>query len=268
MPKQYLSAKLIKFIAVATICFLLIFFNPSGFFNPVRMIFFEIAYPFQKTLYILGQNIEETFSFFASIGSMRIENEKLIRENNALISEVASLQEMRKENEILREQLKLIPRDKFNLVSSSVIAQNPQNTGSWIVIDKGTSDGISVGMPVIVSEGILIGTIGDVSLNSSRVILLTDSASLVNASDLETSARGIITGMYGLGIIMDMVAQVDALNEGDTIISSGLGGDIPKGLLIGKIQEVNISSDKLFQQAVVIPRVRYQKLDLVFVIKK
>lgn len=268
MPKQYLSVKSIKFIAVAIICFLLIFFNPKGFFNPVRMVFFEIAYPFQKTFYVLGQNIEETFSFFSSIGSMRTENERLIRENNSLISEVASLQEMRKENEILREQLKLIPRDKFELVSSSVIAQNPQNTGSWLVIDKGSSDGIDVGMPVIVSEGILVGTVGDVSLNSSRVILLTDSSSLVNANDLETGARGIITGVYGLGLVMDMVAQIDALNEGDTIITSGLGGDIPKGLLIGKIQDINMSSDKLFQQAVVIPRVRYQKLDLVFVIKK
>jgi rod shape-determining protein MreC len=268
MPKKYLSIKLIKFITVVGVCFLLIFLNPKGFFNPVRLIFLEFAYPFQKTFYILGQNIEETFSFFSSIGSMRSENENLIRENNSLISEVTSLQETRKENEVLREQLKLIPRDKFDLVSSSVIAQNPQNTGSWIVIDRGSSDGISVGMPVIVSEGILIGTIGDVSLDSSKVTLLTDPLSLVNASDLETSARGIVTGVYGLGIVMDMVAQIDALKTGDTIITSGLGGDIPKGLLIGKIQEINMSSDKLFQQAVVIPRIRYQKLDLVFVIKK
>jgi len=77
-----------------------------------------------------------------------------------------------------------------------------------------------------------------------------------------------VGGVYGLGIVMDMVAQVDALNEGDMVITSGLGGNIPKGLLIGKIQEINISSDKLFQQAIVMPRVRYQSLDTVFVIKK
>ncbi|MDO8241020.1 MAG: rod shape-determining protein MreC [Candidatus Moranbacteria bacterium] len=268
MSNKYLSPKSIKFIAVTAVCFGLVFLNPKGFFNPVRMVFLEIAYPFQKTFYILGQNTDEFFSFFGSIGSMRTENEKLIRENNLLVSEVASLQEMKKENESLREQLNLVPRDKFDLEPSFVIGQDPQNLGSWLMIGKGSSDGIRAGMSVIVSEGILIGKIEEVYPDSSRVVLLTDSSSVINANDLETGARGLIKGTYGLGMVLDMVAQVDSLNEGDTIITSGLGGEVPKGLLIGKIQEIRMSADKLFQQAIVIPRVRYQKLDIVFVVKK
>jgi rod shape-determining protein MreC len=86
-------------------------------------------------------------------------------------------------------------------------------------------------------------------------------------ADLETGARGLIKGAYGLGMMMDMVAQSDALNAGDTVITSGLGGEVPRGLLVGKIQEIKISPDKLFQQAIVVPRIKYQKLDVVFVIK-
>lgn len=267
MPKKYLSSKLIKFIIILAICFLLIFLNPKGIFNPVRTVFLEVAYPFQKTFYMVGRSIDETFSFFGSIGAMRQDNENLIRENDSLAAEVASLQESKKENDTLREQLNLVPRDRFSLDSCFVIGQDPQGSGSWITIGKGSSDGIQPGMPVIVSNGILVGKVDDVGPDSARVKLLTDSISAVNVADLETGARGLIKGAYGLGMIMDMVAQSDTLNTGDTVITSGLGGEIPRGLLVGKIQEIKISPDKLFQQAVVVPRIKYQKLDIVFVIK-
>ncbi|EKE10906.1 MAG: rod shape-determining protein MreC [uncultured bacterium] len=268
MQKGFFSSKVIKFIIVSAICFLLIFFNPKGIFNPARTVFFEIAYPFQKAFYLISRSISEAAFFISSIGTMREENEKLLRENNALSAEVTSLQEAKKENDILREQLDLLPRDKFDLEPSFVIGQDPQGLGSWITIGKGSSDGIEMGMPVIVSDGILVGKVEEVGWDSSKVNLLTNAASVINASDLETGAKGLIKGTYGLGIIMDMVSQGDVLNEKDTIITSGLGNELPRGLLIGKIQEVRISPDKLFQQAIVVPRIRYQKLDIVFVIKK
>ncbi|KKR20254.1 MAG: Cell shape-determining protein MreC [Candidatus Moranbacteria bacterium GW2011_GWA2_39_41] len=268
MSNKYLSPKLIKFIAVSAVCFGLVFLNPKGIFNPVRLVFLEIAYPFQKTSYILGQGIDEFFSFLNSIGLMRTENKKLIRENDLLTAEVVSLHEMKKENESLREQFDLAPRNKFDLEPSFVIGQDSQNLGSWLIVDKGSADGIKSGMAVIVSEGILIGRVEEVYPDSARVILLTDSSSVINASDLETGAKGLLRGTYGLGMIFDMVTQSDVLSEGDTIITSGLGGEVPKGLLIGKIQEIKMSTDKLFQQAIIIPRVKYRKLDVVFVVKK
>lgn len=268
MPKKYLSSKVIKFFVVSAICLLLIFLNPRGLFNPIRAVFLEIAYPFQKTFYVVGRNLTEVFSFLGSIGAMKTENEKLVRENNSLASEVASLQETKKENETLREQLNLVPKDKFNLEPSFVIGQDPQSFGSWLVIDKGSSDGVETGMSVVVSDGILVGKIDEVGSNSSKVSLLTDSSSAVNVSDLETGAKGLIKGAYGLGLSMDMVAQADALNEGDTVITSGLDGKTPRGLLVGKVQEIRVSPDKLFQQAIIMPRVRYQNLSVVFIIKK
>lgn len=199
---------------------------------------------------------------------MRDENESLIRENDALVAEVANLRGVKKENDVFREQLGLIPKDKFELESGLVIGQDPQGLGSWIIIDKGTSDGVEAGMPVIVSNSILIGKVEEANSYSSKIKLLTDSKSAVNATDLETDARGLVKGAFGLGLIMDMVAQTDILNKGDTVLTSGLGGEFPKGLLIGNIQEVGDSPDRLFQQAVIAPRVKYQELEVVFVIKK
>jgi rod shape-determining protein MreC len=263
------SPKIIKFLAVSVICFLLIFFNPRGVFDPIRTVFSELTYPFQKAFYLVSRDISEFSSFISSIGTMREENEKLLRDNDMLAAAVAGLQEAKKENEALQEQLNLLPRNKFNLESSFVIGQDPQGMGNWIIIGKGSSNGIRSGMPVIVSDGILIGKVGnEVGWDSSKVDLLTNATSAVNAVDLETGAKGLVKGTYGLGIMMDMVSQSDILNNGDTIITSGLGGEVPRGLLIGKINEVKVSPDKLFQQAIVMPRVKYRKLDIVSIIKE
>lgn len=267
MPKKLFSQKIIKLIIILAICVLLVFFNPKGFFDPLRGVFLRISYPFQKTFYLLSGDIKGAVNFLGSISELKRENENLIKENNFLSSEIALLKGEKAENETLRTQLDLAPRNKFNLEASFVIGQDPQRFGSWMIIDKGTSSGLAENMPVIVSEGILIGKTAEVYANTTKVNLLTESSSVINALDAETGARGVVRGEYGLGIILDMVAQTDVLNPGDTITTSGLGGDLPKGLLIGKVQEIRLSPDKLFQQAVIMPQVGYSKLDAVFVIK-
>jgi len=233
----------------------------------LRGVFFRISYPFQKTFYLLSGDISGTVNFLGSISDLKKENENLIKENNSLSSEVALLKDEKKENETLREQLNLSSRKKFDSEASFVIGLDPQKLGSWMIIDKGTSSGLAENMPVIASEGILIGKTAEVYANTTKVNLLTESSSVINALDIETGAKGVVRGEYGLGIVLDMVAQTDVLNSGDTIITSGLGGDLPKGLLIGKVQEIRVSPDKLFQQAIILPQVGYSKTDVVFVIK-
>jgi rod shape-determining protein MreC len=267
MPKKYITSKIVKLVSVMVVCAFLVFLNPKGFFNPVRGFFLRIVLPFQRVLYGSSQRISETVSFLASISEIKKDNADLSRENNFLAAEVARLKQLENENRTLKEQLELLPRDKFSLVGGFVIGQDAQGSEGWIVFDKGERDGISPGMAVIVSNGILVGKVDEVYPTSSKINLLSDSNSLVNVVDLETGAKGIIRGEYGLGLVMDMVTQSDALNVGDTIVTSGLGGNIPRGLLVGKLREVKISDDRLFQKAVVVSRIKYSKLDTVFVIK-
>jgi rod shape-determining protein MreC len=267
MSKKYLSSKLIKLVLIVAACGLLIFLNPRKIFSPFRNFLLTIAYPFEKIIYLASQKTGNTIEFLGSISRLRSENEKLLKENQFLTSQRAALNQEKKENDSLREQLGLLPRKKFELEAGSVIGQDPQKLGSWIIIDKGQSSGIAEGMPVIVSEGIIVGKVSETYLNSAKINFLTDSASSINAMDTDTNSKGIIKGEFGLGIMMDMVAQTDILNVGDDIATSGLGGGIPRGLLIGKIQEIRMTQDKLFQQAVIIPSAKYAKLDTVFVIK-
>lgn len=267
MPKKYFTSKITKLVVTMIVCALLIFFNPEGIFNPVRGVFLTISLPFQKVFYGASQKIGETAAFLTSISEIKKDNAALSKENNSLAAQVASLQEEKNQNALLREQLGLIPKDKFSLVGGFVVGQDPGGSEGWVIFDKGQADGIAPGMAVIVDNGILVGKVEEVYSSSSKINLLTDPNSAINVTDVETGAKGIIRGEYGLGLVMDMVTQADVLNAGDTIITSGLGSNIARGLLVGKIKEVKVSDDRLFQRAVVVSRVKYSNLDTVFVIK-
>jgi rod shape-determining protein MreC len=198
---------------------------------------------------------------------LKKENENLIREKQKLLAENAMLGDVKNENMLLREQLNLIPRGDFNLTAAFVTSQDPNGMGNWLEIDKGSSDGIQMGMPVIVSSGILVGKVQEVSISNAKILLLTNPQSVVNVATLQDGTKGVAKGEYGLGIIFDMILQTDVIHVGSDVVTSGIGGDIPKGLYVGTVQEVHSSDDHLFQQAVISSPIQVSKLQMVFVIK-
>ena len=268
MSFNFFHTKLFKVIVVMVICGFLIILNPYNFFNPIRSAFFVVFSPFQKVVYGLTFEISEIKNLVSSIGQLKKENEKLIKENREFLAEKSRLEEIGRENETLRQELKLLPREKFNLEGATVISQDFYGQGDWIEIDKGSNSGIEKEMPVIVDSGILIGKIGDVFPTTSKIILLSSPGSTVNAIDAKTESKGVVRGEYGLGVILDMILQSEALNQGDDIITSGIGKGFPRGLLIGKAQEIGSSGDKLFKMAIISSSVDFSKLRFVFVIKR
>jgi rod shape-determining protein MreC len=208
------------------------------------------------------------FQFMGSIGDLKNENEKLIGENQSLLAQNNRLKDAENENQSLRQQLSLAPRKNFDLESSFIIAQDPQGLGNYFLIDKGENSGIKTGMAAIVSDGILVGQVTDAYSSSAKVTLITDPTSAINAEVQNSGAKGIVNGEYGLGLQMGMISQAEVLSEGDTVIASGLGGKIPRGLTIGKIGRIGQSPDKLFQTASVVPAIDVSDLRTVFIIKK
>lgn len=261
------AKKIFKVVVIASLLFVLIAINPAGVFKPIRNIITLALYPFQKMIYSTAIGIENTGEFLGSIGKLKEENERLLKENHELLSRVAMLRDVENENVNLREQMQLLPRDHFDLSAAFVVSQDPNGMGNWLEIDKGSQDGIEKGDSVIVSKGILIGRVQEVGLKTSKVTLLTSPSSTINVISLNNGSKGVAKGEYGIGIIFDMILQTDAIGVGDEVITSGIGGDIPRGLYVGKVQEVHQSDDHLFQQAVITSPVKASKLQMVFVIR-
>ena len=260
------KTRLFRVIAICLVLFVLISWNPRRLLYPVRVAFDFIAEPFEKIFSVLGFYTSSSSEFLSSIGSLKQENERLTHENVRLTAESAKLSDMRNENESLRRELDLLPRETFRLKAAEVIGRDQQSAGNWLLIGKGSADGIEKGMVAIVDQSAVVGRVSDVSPQSAKIVLLTSPESVINGIDAQTEARGIVRGQYGSGMLMDTVLQADILKQGDAIVTSGLGGDFPKGLFLGKIDSAHPSDDRLFQQATLVPLVNFSKLRTVFII--
>ncbi|MFA5925715.1 MAG: rod shape-determining protein MreC [Parcubacteria group bacterium] len=265
---KFFSKKNKKFLWAVIFLIIVVFIFSRGGNNPVKGSVLYLTSPFLKTFRVFSGGTEGFFHFLGSIGDLKSENEKILEENKALLAKNALLKDIEGENKLLREQMELLPRKEYELESSFVIAQDPLGMGNYLFIDKGENSGIKAGMPVIVSKGILAGKITEVYPNSAKVVLVNEKSSAINSEIEESGAKGIVKGAYGLGLMMDMISQSEMVKEGDAVITSGLGGDMPRGLYIGKIKEVGQSADKLFQQSTIISPVDFSSLRVVSVIKK
>jgi len=265
--KNIFSTKFFRVVIVVAIFAALIMINPYRIFNPLRGMLAVVFSPFNKVSYIFSRKADDMREFFFSIGQLKKENSELLIQNQQLLAENAGLLDQKNENEFLRQQLQLLPRDRFVLESAFVIGHDVTGLGNWLDIDKGSNAGIKEGMAVIVSKGIIVGKVQQVFPTSAKIMLLSHPASALNVQTNDSEAKGIVKGEYGLGIIMDMILQTDTVNDGSEVVTSGIGGNIPRGLYVGVARQVHPSDDHLFQQAVISSPIEPSKLDTVFVIK-
>lgn len=235
------------------------------FWKPAKGIFITISAPIQKVVSAGAGSVYNFFTTIGNISELSRENRSLQEEINRLLEENVKLAEVEKENEALRAQLDFQKRSSFKVVSAEIIAKDPTNIQKVFEISAGKKQGIKVGMPVITS-GILIGKVSEVYHNSAKVLLVTNPNSIVNGMLQKTRALGLVKGQLGFGLMMDSVPQDVKINIGDLVVTSGLGGSFPKGLLLGEVSEIISKQGEIFQSANLRPAADFSKLEIVFVI--
>jgi rod shape-determining protein MreC len=144
-----------------------------------------------------------------------------------------------------------------------------------VLIDRGSVDGVRVGMAVESARG-LVGQMYRTTQNSGQVVLLTDSISRVPARLADTRATGIVSG-GGVGglLVMDWIDLETQITLGEIVVTSGLGSEsvqeesanrFPAGIVIGKVIEIERNEAELFQRAIIQPAVDFDELEITFVI--
>jgi rod shape-determining protein MreC len=266
MFEKFLHRKIAKVLVICFVFGWLVFWNPQNIFSGVRNVWFYTTYPIGKFFISSADKISSFSEVVNSVGNLKKENGELLKNNIKLQAKNAELENIKKENEELRKQIEVLPRDKFNLTTAKIIGQSSYGTDSWLLINKGTKSGLRKNMPVIAFDSVLIGVLGEVFSESAKVILVTSAESAINGVSVETGAKGIVQGDYGLSLIFAMVLQSDLLKTGDQVITSKINSTIPEGLLIGEIKDIHPSADNLFQQANVIAPINFSDLRFVSVI--
>lgn len=252
---------------IALFCAILIFVVFHGAkAKPFEGFVHFVTEPFSKFFSNTGRFANEKFGFAFSIGSLKNENKTLLEENLKLKTQIASLQDIKNENAQLREQLELAPRDSYDLKAGMIIGRDISSTSEEFVIDVGSKDGIKERMAVVVGEGVLVGKVKRVLHSVSYVEPILSKNSRVNAEIVETEAKGIVRGQFGTGVVIDMIPQTVEVNKGDSVITSGVGGILPRGILIGYAQDPIPTADQLFQQSSLVLPVDVNSTRMVWVV--
>lgn len=182
----------------------------------------------------------------------------------------------KEENEQLREQLELNDSlENYEKATANVINRSPDEWNSSIVIDLGSGDGIAVNMPVMGNKG-LIGRVTEVNNLSSKVELLTSDTQDSNefpvmiTLDDSNSVYGLLKGYDSkLNVfIISSLTSTDNVKEGQAVSTSGLGGNSPKGLYIGKVKGVSSNQFGLEKEVYVTPAGSLSDFSVVTVIKQ
>lgn len=248
------------------VVFLVLFFG-SREGKPLQSAATTVVTPFARFFSGTGLWFSEKIGFFSNIGELRNENENLSNENLKLKFQLAQSNEIANENKTLRGEIDLMDRPEFDLEASLVVGQTLSKNRKIIYLDKGSNQGIREGMPIIVGGGVLIGKINKVHGNSSEAELILDRKNIINAEIQEIETKGIVQGEYGTSAVIDMVPQAAEIETGQTVITSGLGGAYPRGLLVGYVKDVSLSVDQLFQRASLELPIEFKNLRIVWVIK-
>jgi len=234
--------------------------------NGLERLAISLTSPFQRMVtQVLGFGETVWTTYFTAV--LAVEENHELRRELARATEIQNrYEELERENVRLKKFVNFTGSVPATYVAAQVIARDPSPWFKTIMIDKGQVDGLVKGSPVLVSEGI-VGQIIEVAKTFSRVLLITDRNSAVDALVQNTRVRGMVKGNNEDTCSFVYALRKDEVRAGEMIVSSGLDQVFPKGLRIGRILDVKKIHSQLFQDIIIQTSVDFDKLEEVLVYK-
>jgi rod shape-determining protein MreC len=197
---------------------------------------------------------------------LQAENEQLRSQVAELERQNEELMEMYAEYTLLSALLDYARENpEYRRVAADIISWDTSNFVRTIVINRGVEEGIGLGMPVETERG-LVGRVVEVSPHAAQVQLLTDPGSAINARLGASRSDGVVVGQLAGVLRMKWLEQDIPISENELVMTSGLGGNFPPDLVIGRVTQFEQSASELFQEAEVRPAVDFDNLEIVGVI--
>jgi rod shape-determining protein MreC len=283
-------------LALFVFALLLLMISEAGYLAPVENVSHYVLDPLQRAFSRVATFTGNLFQTRRDVRELRAEVEELRTQVDALTLENVGLRDYRAEVESLRALLGFT--DQFPITGylgadvigreacdtypcGEVIGEEPNPYLHYVTINVGAQRGVEVGMPVVSGGAGLVGRVAQVAPRTAKVQLLTDRESAIAALLQTSRATGLVVGQPDGTLRMEYIPQRESIGAGDgaddqevsenvsvgdVVLTSGLGGFMPKGLIVGQVTEVQQMDYELFQAAVVRPAVDFSRLELVLVI--
>lgn len=233
--------------------------------DPIGPLLLAVMRPLQIGAQTTVVRLRELPARVGAFRSLVAENERLRKQVTELEAERNRLLEAEATTQRLQELLQFRSDLPSGSITASVIGSSASTWFHSLLLDKGSRDGIRKGMAVVSPLGV-VGQVVAATSRSSKVLLLTDPNSGIDALVQGSRARGIVSGSLDNGAIMKYVKRSEEVKEGDRLVTSGLDGLYPKGLLIGTVTKVNKKSFGLFQYVEVALAVDPSEIEEVLVV--
>ncbi|MFN2199046.1 MAG: rod shape-determining protein MreC [Anaerolineales bacterium] len=238
----------------------------SGFLSPLFNVTLSPLVTVQTWLSERYQALNDFLTAPRDAALLRQENSRLETENARLQAQILDLQQQIGEVQVLTALLDFARANPQNeYLAATVIGRDPSPFLHYVIINRGSDDGLRRGMPVVTDQG-LVGRVAAVTADAARVQLITDPAMQVNVTIQPSKAEAVLAGSLTGDISMDMIPQDAGIATGDLVLTSGLGGNYVPNILVGQVTGIRQRDFDLFQQASVQPVVDFSDLRIVLVI--
>ncbi|MEL7636190.1 MAG: rod shape-determining protein MreC [Anaerolineaceae bacterium] len=266
MITKLLTPKNLRNLIIILVVVGVLFLAVSGYLTP----FFSFSVsPLISAQSWLSQRYLAFNDFFNSprdMATLRAQNAQLEIEVAMLQSEIVALQENLAQSDILYTLLDFARTNpEHEYVAATVIGREISPFLQYIIIDKGSNDGLRHGMPVVTQQG-LVGRIDALISDAARIQLITDANSTVNIKLQTAGVEGVVRGSVTGEITLDMVPVDTEAQIGDILMTSGLGGTYPPNIFVGQVLTMQSKQNVLFQTGSVQPVVDFSNLSAVLVI--
>ena len=242
----------------------------AGVLQPLEGLLLRLTTPLQGGVSFVTGQFDELAQTARDLRDLRQRNEELEEQNASLLLENVRLREIEVEASRLRDLLNFAQANpSFQIqgahVVGRVVGHDPSSLQRYLTLDVGQEEGVARNMPVVTDRG-LVGRISEAGQGWSRVLLIIDPTSTVSALTQSTRASGSIEGQADGSLVMRSIPQADTVSVGDTVFTSGLGGNFPRQILIGQIVEAERKDFELYQSAIVQPTVDFDHLEAVLIV--
>lgn len=221
--------------------------------------------PVQNASAHLVEAAHDFWHDYLALVDVQRENQQLRAELSRFQNERARLAELETENRHLSELLDLREALGMRAVAANVIGSDAAGLSRTLILSAGSRSGLRAGMAVLSNQGV-VGKLIATSGSSSRVLLIDDHNAALDAFDQRSRVRGIVAGVVDDGLTMKYVGRSSDVKVGDEVVTSGLDGTFPRGLLIGEVSRIERQGPGLFVNVSVAPAVDFRRLEQVLVV--
>lgn len=270
---KFFKNKLAVTVILLSVAFLgiIIFTVKSDSKNPISGGVGTVLNPVQKVVYTISDKVHDVFDFFYNFSDVKNENNDLKKKNLELENQLVEYNELKRQNDVLRGIVDFSKENnQYKYIGTNIIGKSGNSFVEDYTIDKGLSEGIKKDYIVISPQG-LVGVVTEVHSNWSKIqTLLNENVAVAATIEGDSnSGDGIVKGYRNGSEIQAEITNLpmnSTIKEGETVVTSGLGGYYPKGIRIGEVTSVQSDDVKVMKTAILKTYVDFNNLQELFVV--